>query len=542
MREVPLADQPDNIRKQLQLQFGGLDRREGAGDGAFCDMLNMSVEAFPLLKTRPPRGYGPTLTGASALYPLEKLYYVQGNQLLRLKDNPSQGGDVCCALSNTSQERTLCALGRRLIVFPDKICYDTSTGSAISLAFDRAFPGVTFGSGTYGGTEAANNAILLPAGAEHSLRVGDGVTITGCAVPENNKTAILREIDAVEGRTRLNFDVNCFTPPSEGTESWQENVTLSRTVPDLDYLCVNENRLWGCKGDTIYASKLGDPCNWNVFEGISTDAWSVESGQPGDFTACVSFLGYPCFFKERRVFKVFGNKPSNYQLEPGADLGVKAGCGKSLAIANNTLYYVSPAGPVAYNGGIPQNIGEPLGDLPLLEAVGGSDGRRWYLSAHSLYSAAWFTLTYDTQVGLWAREDTARFVSFAHYRHTLYAFRDSGRLCALAWYNNMGLDPETSVQSSLETGDFTAASPDKKGVGKLHLRVKLAQGASLTVSIRFDSGAWETVKTVTGTGSRRSYYLPIIPRRADHFRLRLSATNAWTLESLAREEYSGSPL
>ena len=67
-------------------------------------------------------------------------------------------------------------------------------------------------------------------------------------------------------------------------------------MPELDFLCENENRLWGCKGDTIYASKLGDPFNWNVFDGVSTDSYAVDVGSAGDFTGCFAYRGYPVFF------------------------------------------------------------------------------------------------------------------------------------------------------------------------------------------------------------------------------------------------------
>ena len=41
---------------------------------------------------------------------------------------------------------------------------------------------------------------------------------------------------------------------------------------------------------------------------------------------------------------------------------------------------------------------------------------------------------------------------------------------------------------------------------------------------------------------KRSFYLPIIPRRSDHFRIRFSGTGGWRLYSLVRESYSGSEL
>jgi len=40
--------------------------------------------------------------------------------------------------------------------------------------------------------------------------------------------------------------------------------------------------------------------------------------------------------------------------------------------------------------------------------------------------------------------------------------------------------------------------------------------------------------------AKRSFYLPIIPRRSDHFRIKIKGTGGWRLYSLVRENYSGS--
>ena len=101
---------------------------------------------------------------------------------------------------------------------------------------------------------------------------------------------------------------------------------------------------------------------------------------------------------------------------------------------------------------------------------------------------------------------------------------------------------EETVAWSAEFGDFTENDPNKKGVSKLQLRMELEAGAEVTISIQFDSsGEWETVKKLTAA-KKQSYYLPIIPRRSDHYRLRIEGKGDYRLYSLAREDYSGSEL
>jgi hypothetical protein len=94
-----------------------------------------------------------------------------------------------------------------------------------------------------------------------------------------------------------------------------------------------------------------------------------------------------------------------------------------------------------------------------------------------------------------------------------------------------------------EFGDFTGQDPNKKGLTKLQLRLELEEGATMQVYLQFDSdGVWHNVNSVLGEGAKRSYYLPIVPRRTDHYRLKLEGTGGCILHSLVAEAYSGSEL
>ena len=89
---------------------------------------------------------------------------------------------------------------------------------------------------------------------------------------------------------------------------------------------------------------------------------------------------------------------------------------------------------------------------------------------------------------------------------------------------------------------ITDEDPYKKQIPKLIIRLEVDEGATVTVSMRFDStGDWETVDTLAAN-VKRSYYLPIVPRRADHYRIRLSGTGGCRVYSIAREYSQGSAL
>ena len=88
---------------------------------------------------------------------------------------------------------------------------------------------------------------------------------------------------------------------------------------------------------------------------------------------------------------------------------------------------------------------------------------------------------------------------------------------------------EETVSSFAEFADFTEGAPERKGAGKLELRMELVAGSRVTVRIQYDSdGVWHDVRTLEAS-RKRSFLLPVIPRRCDHYRLRLEGRGMWRL-------------
>ena len=221
---------------------------------------------------------------------------------------------------------------------------------------------------------------------------------------------------------------------------------------------------------------------------------------------------------------------------------MEAGSDRSLAIAGETLFYRTRAGVVAYSGGIPQSIASPFGTVRYHNAVAGSDGLKYFVSMQD-DDGGWSLFAYDTRLGIWEREDNTQAVGFA-WDGDLYFLGADGKL----WLNGNarhvpdGAIPEGPVQSMVEFGEFVENSPNKKGTGKFQVRIAVDAGASVTFWIMFDSsGEWEKIDTINSE-VLRSYYLPIIPRRSDHFKIKITGTGNWRLYSLTRESYIGSEL
>ena len=535
---LPNAVYADGIGKGKQTKFAGLNHNLGAADGDIWDMQNMTSDYYPLLATRKKRLKYRTLTKGNGLFVWEKLAWVDGTDFYY---DGVKRGEV------EDSVKSFAAINGYIVIMPDKkyfdIYHETFGSLEETVNIQAEISPVEYRDGTLFGESAAANTIYCGGvDWDEHFKVGDAITISGSSIAENNQTLIIREIDGQE----LRFYENSFT---NGTEPGGQTVTIQRQVPELKYLCENENRLWGCTDTTIYASKLGDPFNFYVYDGLDTDSFAVDTGSAGNFTGCLSYLGYPTFFKERNIYKVYGSIPSNFEVMGSATLGLAAGSGNSLAVAGETLFYLSHSGVCMYTGGIPSPISKAFGQERYKNAVAGSDGLKYYLSAQDSKDA-WHLFLYDTQRGMWHEEDDTHVIAFAYSEGNLYYLNDAGEI----WITGTPQDPPESEAEEdfawfAEFADYTDESANKKGVSKIQIRMELEEGASCTVKLRFDStGEWTVPNQgkidyiADETDAKRSYTLAIIPRRADHYRLRLEGTGGCRIYSIAIEYYEGSEL
>lgn len=321
------------------------------------------------------------------------------------------------------------------------------------------------------------------------------------------------------------------TVVNEYTESG--TITVARKVPDLDSVFEHGNRLMGCKGDTVYISAAGDMFNWNLFDGTAADSFATETGTPGKFTGAISYYGYPRFFKEDYIFTLFGDYPAEYALQKYEAHGVMEGSEKSLAVVNGRLFYLSRFGPQLYTGSVPSRIADAFGTDRYKNGIGGSDGLKYYLSMER-EDGTDHLFVYDTEKGLWMREDDLR-VRYMVRATDLWCLDDEGTVYILGRATEADGLEEEAVQWFVEFGDITDESPDRKLINKLQIRLEMEEGASVTVKMLFESGEEWTAIGEIAAGKKRSVTLPIIPRRLDHFRLRLEGTGFCRICSITRQ-------
>lgn len=105
--------------------FLGLNTGTVISENEFADMQNMSSDDFPAISTRKPRGkIIKNLTTPHGLFYKNGLAYVDGTELY-YKDKKI--ADV------TSTDKQIVGLGAFLVIFPDKIMYNTSTEELTNL-------------------------------------------------------------------------------------------------------------------------------------------------------------------------------------------------------------------------------------------------------------------------------------------------------------------------------------------------------------------------------------------------------------------------
>lgn len=311
------------------------------------------------------------------------------------------------------------------------------------------------------------------------------------------------------------------------------------TIPDMDYVIESNNRLWGCKygnnnsGDfvnEIYASVWGDFKNWYKRDGISTDAWATSLGTSGKFTGAVNFGGYPIFFKEDCMHRIYGDYvPYSAQMIPCK--GVQDGCHKSLAIVNDVLYYKSRTGICAYDGSLPVEISTNFGDKQYYNAVGGAIGNKYYVSMQD-EEGKWHMFVYDTIKRMWHREDETQATQFCNHRGELYYIDHSDHF--IHTVKGTGVQETNPIPWSAETGILGATTPDNKYVTRIDVRMTVAKGSKLSLHIEYDSmGDWERLMEIEGL-TLNTFTIPVIPRRCDHFRLKLEGEGEAKIFSISK--------
>ena len=590
--KYPMLNEMGASRQMID-SFGGYNHNLRIADGEFFDMKNMTGDYAPVLSSRGARGVYANPSNPQGLIAKDALCYVDGSRFV-INQYP-----VDIGLSTAAEDcpKQLISMGAYVIILPDKMWINTANWDGNTFHEENGYGKID---ATFQTTQDVKFQLCTVDGAEytaepspdepsepknmdwwidtsskpHTLKrysasssmwvsvpttyikissagIGadfqqyDGVTISG-VVLEGLET--LNNTMVVWARGDDYIVVIGMLDAVVIQESSQGAITVKREMPSMDFIIESENRLWGCKYgvanngqvvNEIYASKLGDFKNWNCFMGISTDSYAATCGTDGVFTGAVTHLGYPLFFKENCVHKVYGNYPANFQIQTTTCRGVQKGCHRSLAIVNETLFYKARSGVCAFDGSLPTEMSYAMGELRYDNAVAGAHGNKYYISMEDS-AGIYHLFVYDTGKGMWHKEDNLHAAAFCSCRDELYCIEHgTNKILTMLGSGEKDTKP---VEWMVETGEIGITSPDMKYISRLTIRMAMDIGAEVRFYAKYDfSDMWEPVGMLTNT-NLRSFSIPLRPKRCDQMKLRLEGTGTVKIYSITKTIEEGSEL
>ena len=573
-----------NTVREMISAFKGYENNLVIDENSFFYTENTSSDLYPVLSPRNKRAFfNVNGEGLHGLFSKTKISYINNGKL-------HYGGEVVDGLffPDISEERKFVSMGARLVIFPDKVYVNTNdlsdygyleaefTGNNATLSFCKG-DGDLYEDYLVSATtpeEATDGDLWLNTSTDpHSLMQYSETmdmwfplaeTYIKVSCPGIGKN--FREFDGVCFRGFQEFELDTIhiirhcaddfiviTGIIDDTKILESEFSVKREVPHMDFICENGNRIWGCNSERneIYASKLGDPTNFNVYMGISTDSYAATVGTDGAFTGAVSYRGYILFFKENCVHKIYGHNPP-YTITTSYLRGVQKGSEKSLVCVNETLYYKTPNGVCAYEGGVPVSVSANLGNTYYTDAVAGTLNNKYYICM-SDKNGMRHLFSYDEEKLIWHHEDDIDIREFAFNNSNLYFLahingkRKIGLIDGEHMYGNFlgelkGFSYEEDFKWVAESGLWGLDLPENKYYSNICIRAIGEKGANLEVDFQFDSnGKW--IKQISTVFSKTgSVNLPFITPRCDHMRIRLKGEGKIRILSISRKVESGSEL
>ena len=570
----PPIFESETLTREVTDVFLGYNHHLKNADGEWYHTKNLTTSEYPAFANRKKRGRVCALDNPGGLLAKERLAYVE-NGILYYDDVPTP-------IKGLSEgKKQMVSMGAYICIFPDKVYYNTADPSDYG-SMDARYTStgeVRYTLCKIDGSEyetpkvskdapesPANAALWIDTSKEtHVLKQWsaateewveiptvytklrfvsngevpalfaeyDGVNISGATADVNGDKIIY----AIGGGEDVQDYIVVVGLLEEAVSQSTGYVSVTRTAPDIDFVCEAQNRLWGCKygivnGETlneIYCCALGDFKNWRQYMGLSTDSWTASVGSDGPWTGAVNYLGYPMFFKENRIHRVSISSVGAHQISETVCRGVQPGSSESLQVVNETLFYKSRADVCIYQGGFPSSISTPLGDEMYSNAAAGAIGDRYYISMQNALGE-WNLFVYDIKRGLWMREDDLHATDFARVGDELYCVSNNALIALMGTEGEL----EAYVPWEAETGILGFYHPDSKYLSKYKFRVWMPIGSEVELYLQYNSsGEWKRMGHIKAK-TKGSVELPVRPRRCDHLRMKLEGKGPIRLYSISR--------
>ena len=307
--------------------------------------------------------------------------------------------------------------------------------------------------------------------------------------------------------------------------------TLSRPMPDMKFITEWNNRLWGCGGDknnTIFASALGDPRSWSLFENTAADSYYANVDSTDEWTGAVTFYDHAYFFKGEKCYKMYGSRPANFSYQK-LDFGLREH--KSICVLHNRLYFARYDGIYASSGTAAYRISDTLGSGDYFNCVGFGYDKRLYMRCtyrDDNGNDSYHLYTFDIDRGIWHDESMRGNIisSTCNVPDDVLVVDSDGVYCLGGTFDTLGgyskpTDDGIAVGSwYFDTQDFQVSSVNAVYISRLQVNLSVEMGAVCHIRIMYDNdGMWRQAKSVS-PHSRYTVLVPLAPRRSRSFKIR----------------------
>lgn len=552
------------------IEFRGLNRKDSPDEGEMSDMKNLSSDNYPLLTPRKPRGTYELPEGVVIPYRIMARY---GKIAMIAKDENDDvnfyfDGTKVAEITDLTSESEMVAINTKICFFPQKksisVVQSGGTASVVVGSYESLEKSITITAASPATVTISNEDARITLISVSGLAYDDALTITGTlAYTDSNNASKTKQckvsciIERIESYTLVLPRETFIELTGEGASNITFYGTITRTMPDLDRVIEWNNRLWGASSadNCIYASKLGDPKNWQYYQGTGLDSYYAQQGTDGVWTGCATYSSHIIFFKQNSMARIYGSAPSNFQITNTKCYGVEEGSKASVVTVNDTVFYKSVIGIMAYDGGTPYCISDRFAK-DFGHVVGGTEGRKYYASIITKDIGPEL-MVLDIDKGVWHREDTTRFKDTCSIDDKLFFItNDSDELLCgddvfVDDYLLVGegtpttgevsiINPETPTESfddmewSATFGAFDEHIENRKIYSRLLIRLLRKDTSEVKVYISINDGEWEQVYKFD-PASTGGDYIPIVPRRCDRYSVKIVGKGNCSIKSLTRK-------
>lgn len=475
MRHFPrVTTQKSNIKRLYADLSGGVLADQAKRVNGISSISNITSEKYPFLskrKTYTKRDFSYDFTNGMGIFK-GQIYYMQNE-------------DFCCEgtklFSVSEGSKKFLWFNEKIIILPDMMYYEPSSGLYGTLRESTGH--ITYcitkrivGSVNWGRSCITSDTFQLT----DIFKKGDGLYLDDGE--GHGFGGFHKIIDVDEGMNYIFFEAFEFGDGGNITM----HGTLSHGAPEgCDAACVCSGRLWVVNGSKIHASSINDGRNWAVGGDDEKASFACEYDNSEKIKACIEFKGNPVFFSENKIYRIYGDRASNFRLKCVSSWGGVYGMmTHSIAVVKDKIYYVSKHGITCFDGTSPR----VLKNAPISSdgvAYSASDGRNYYI--YTINSHGQGLYVYDTDCDFW------------QYHNGIYGalglFEYNGAICALK--NN-------SITVILDNNeDFIEGyTPDMAAFANISLRFKIDGGEPVVLAVdcsKYDTNGYSIMMTCDST-------------------------------------------